>query len=99
MHQCAAALSHLKLLHRVLRRSGDFDSLADTIKVITMHASKGLEFPVVAVMGVGQMPREGEEAADEANLLYVAATHATQKLIITVAGDSAFANALMATPE
>ena len=29
------------------QRSGDFDPLANTIKVMTMHASKGLEFPVV----------------------------------------------------
>ena len=33
-----------------MRKSGsDFDPLADTIKVMTMHASKGLEFPVVYV--------------------------------------------------
>ena len=60
-----------------------------------MHASKGLEFPVVAVAGVGQMPREGEDAADEAKLFYVAATRATQKLVLTVAGEGAFAKALV----
>jgi hypothetical protein len=96
MDQCARALVHRKLPHRVRHRSGDFDPLADTIKVMTMHASKGLEFPVVAVAGVGQMPREGEEAADEAKLFYVAATRATQKLVLTVAGDGAFAKSLSA---
>ncbi|WP_354446435.1 DEAD/DEAH box helicase [Ottowia thiooxydans] len=96
MDQCARALTHRKLPHRVRHRSGDFDPLADTIKVMTMHASKGLEFPVVAVAGVGQMPREGEETADEAKLFYVAATRATQKLVLTVAGDGAFAKALIA---
>lgn len=98
MNQCAAALSQRKMPHRVRHRSGDFDPLADTIKVMTMHASKGLEFPVVAVAGIGQMPRHGEEPADEAKLFYVAATRATQKLVLTVAGTGAFAQALMAAP-
>ena len=96
MDQCARALSQRQLPHGVRRRSGDFDPLADTIKVMTMHASKGLEFPVVAVAGVGQMPRSGEETADEARLFYVAATRATHKLIVTVAGEGGFAKSLIA---
>jgi superfamily I DNA/RNA helicase len=96
MEQCARALVQRKLPHRVRHRSGEFDPLANTIKVMTMHASKGLEFPVVAVAGAGQMPRSGEAPADEARLFYVAATRATHKLIVTVAGDGAFAQALTA---
>jgi len=96
MDFCARALAQRRLPHRVRHRSGDFDPLADTIKIMTMHASKGLEFPVVAVAGAGQMPRVSEDAADEARLFYVAATRATHRLVITVAGDSAFAQALMA---
>lgn len=96
MKQCALALSYSRLPHRVRYRSGDFDPVADTIKVMTMHASKGLEFPVVAVTGAGKMPQEGEEAEDEAKLFYVAATRATQKLVITVAGEGAFAKSLVA---
>lgn len=49
MKQCAFALKKRKLPHRVRHRSGDFDPKADTIKVMTMYASKGLEFPVVVV--------------------------------------------------
>lgn len=99
MNQCAAALAHRRLPHRVRHKSGDFDPLADTIKIMTMHASKGLEFPVVAVAGVGQMPRDGEEPADEAKLFYVAATRATQKLVLTIAGTGAFANSLLAASQ
>lgn len=95
MDQCARALWQRKLPHRVRRRSGDFDPLADSIKVMTMHASKGLEFPVVAVAGVGSMPREGEDVAAEARLFYVAATRATQKLVVTVAGDGKFGRSLV----
>ena len=93
MARCRRALAQRRLPHQVRQRSGDFDPLANTIKVMTMHASKGLEFPVVAVAGVGQMPRKGEETADEARLFYVAATRATHKLIVTVSGQGEFAQA------
>jgi len=96
MDQCARALAQRRMPHRVRHRSGDYDPTANTIKVMTMHVSKGLEFPVVAVMGVGQMPRAGEEAADEARLFYVAATRATHKLMVTVAGQGAFGAVLSA---
>ena len=96
MEHCAYALRHRRLPHEVRHRSGDFHPLADTIKVMTMHASKGLEFPVVALAGIGQMPREGEEVVDEARLFYVAATRATQRLVVTLGGDSAFAQSLTA---
>lgn len=58
---------------------------------MTMHASKGLEFTVVALPGVGHMPASGEPEKDEARLFYVAATRATHKLLTGVGGDSAFA--------
>jgi hypothetical protein len=96
LDRCARALDHRRLPHAVRHRSGDFDPLANTIKVMTMHASKGLEFPVVAVAGVGQMPTAGKEPADEARLFYVAATRATQRLIVTLAGDGPFARSLRA---
>ena len=56
-----------------------------------MHVSKGLEFPVVALPGVGYMPEEGEDEGEEARLFYVAATRATQSLYITLSGNGAFA--------
>lgn len=95
MDACAEILAHRQLPHQVRHRSGDFDPRADSIKVMTMHVSKGLEFPIVAVAGVGQMPQEGQAIADEAKLFYVAATRATQRLVVTVAGDSAFAQSLI----
>lgn len=94
MDLCANVLNSRKMPCQVRHRSGDFDPRADSIKVMTMHASKGLEFPVVAVAGVGQMPQEGQEIADEAKLFYVAATRATQKLVITLSGNSVFAQSL-----
>ncbi len=43
-----------------------------------------VEFPVVALPGVGNMPETGESEADEARLFYVAATRATETLFITL---------------
>ena len=67
-----------------------YDSVSNSVKVLTMHSSKGLEFPVTIVAGVGYMPLEQEEFADEARLLYVAMTRAVDKLIITCHKESIF---------
>jgi superfamily I DNA/RNA helicase len=94
MEQCAHVLRQRRLPHQVRSKAGSYDPRADTIKLLTMHASKGLEFPVVVLPGVGQMPEDGETEADEARLLYVAATRATQSLYITLSGDGVFARRL-----
>ena len=80
------------------KRSGDFDPGANAIQVMTMKVSKGLEFPVVALPGVGHMPAPGEDETDAARVFYVAATRATQSLLVTVSGDSGFGQRLSATP-
>jgi hypothetical protein len=95
MDEFARELTKHGLPHRVRHRSGDFRPLEDTIKVMTMHASKGLEFPVVALPGVGEMPDSGEDPQDEARIFYVAATRATHRLIVTASGAGAFGNLLV----
>lgn len=97
MDACAEALARSGLPHQVRRGSGRWDPDADAIHVMTMHASKGLEFPLVALPGVGHMPEPGEIETDEARLFYVAATRATQSLIITLSGQGAFAERLVAS--
>lgn len=91
MEECAAALGRRRLPHQMRKGSGRWDPSADGISIMTMHASKGLEFPLVALPGVGQMPEPGESEADEARLFYVAATRSTRSLIITLSGQGAFA--------
>jgi len=90
MDACAQALSRWKLPHEVRQGTGSFHPNEDTIKVLTMHASKGLEFPVVALVGVGRMPAAGEDEREEARLFYVGATRATQRLVITASQAGAF---------
>ncbi len=59
-----------------------------------MKVSKGLEFPVVALPGAGYMPAKGEDEREVARMFYVAATRATQRLVIGVGGDGGFGKRL-----
>jgi hypothetical protein len=91
---CARVLHERKLPLENRVNTGDFDPSSDKIKVMTMKVSKGLEFPVVALPGVGHMPAAGEDEADAARVFYVAATRATQRLVIGVGGGSTFGQRL-----
>ena len=99
MERCAVMLRQRRLPHQLRRSAGGFDPRQDSIKLMTMHASKGLEFPVVALCGVGRMPGDDQDASDEARLFYVAATRATQRLFIPLGGAGQFADRLSAGPE
>ena len=98
LEACSAALRRRKLPHQMRTRTGEYDPQADCIKLMTMHACKGLEFPLVALAGIGQMPGAEEDPKDEARLFYVAATRATQELIIAVSGNGEFGHKLAAPP-
>ena len=97
MDVCASALHQRKLPFNVRKRSGDFNPSANAIQIMTMKVSKGLEFPVVALPGVGHMPAPGEDEKEAARVFYVAATRATQRLLVTVSGDTGFGQRLNAT--
>ena len=63
---------------------------ADVVKLMTIHAAKGLEFPVVFVGGVeesifpsGLSINTREELEEERRLFYVAVTRAKEKLWLT----------------
>lgn len=60
-----------------------FSPTHDSVKVITMHSSKGLEFPLVCIPGLGAPGKDDEDIEDEARLLYVAMTRATSQLVMT----------------
>lgn len=68
----------------------NYDAGADTVILMTIHAAKGLEFPVVFLPGMEDgifpgMPSlfDPEEMEEERRLCYVAVTRAKQKLFIT----------------
>ncbi|MCD8390878.1 MAG: DNA helicase PcrA [Firmicutes bacterium] len=67
-----------------------YDELEDTVSLMTIHSAKGLEFPVVFLVGLeeGLFPGTrsiGDEKAleEERRLCYVAITRAMKKLYIT----------------
>ncbi|WP_263144490.1 3'-5' exonuclease [Pseudomonas sp. RIT-PI-AD] len=72
-----------------------FDPAADSVKIVTLHASKGLEFKVIAIPGIGRLPlAQADSEADEARLLYVGMTRAMDHLLLTASADSVFARRL-----
>ena len=67
----------------------------DAVSLLTLHGSKGLEFPVVFLVGVqdGRIPlrRADTDREEERRLFYVGLTRAMDELILTGAGEpSAF---------
>ena len=67
------------------RRMADQEENLEAVTLITMHNTKGLEFPVVIVTGLeqGLFPRdddEGEDLEEQRRLFYVAATRAKEEL-------------------
>jgi DNA helicase-2/ATP-dependent DNA helicase PcrA len=68
-----------------------YDPRADRVTLMSLHASKGLEFPVVFIVGCeeGLLPyeRKGEavDVEEERRLFYVSLTRAGRKLVLTCA--------------
>lgn len=59
-----------------------------SVKLMTLHSSKGLEFPLVVIAGLDAMPWKGEPLDEELRLLYVGMTRATHELVLSAAGAS-----------
>ncbi|MGR5065911.1 DNA helicase II [Photobacterium sp. DNB22_13_2] len=86
MSPLSAFLSHAALE----AGEGQADEFDDAVQLMTMHSAKGLEFPVVFMVGVeeGMFPssRTTEEVGrleEERRLCYVGMTRAMQKLYIS----------------
>src|SRR5688572_21175854 len=76
----------------LLTDADEKDPNADTVKVMTIHSAKGLEFSVVFVAGVEEMLfpnamsiNTREELEEERRLFYVAITRAKHKLWVSYA--------------
>ncbi|MCK4486011.1 MAG: UvrD-helicase domain-containing protein [Desulfobacterales bacterium] len=79
------------LAHLALEKAQDrYDPAAEKVSLMTMHAAKGLEFPVVFIAGCedGLIPYqrkkgEQEDLLEERRLFYVALTRAQEKIYLT----------------
>ncbi len=81
------------LADATLMSSADEKSAKNSVTLMTLHAAKGLEFPVVFIVGLeeglfpGQRSIDDEsEIEEERRLMYVGMTRAMQKLFLTYAG-------------
>ncbi len=70
----------------------DKDTSQDKITLMTLHAAKGLEFPIVYIAGMeqglfplGKAMNDPEEEEEERRLLYVGITRAEKKLYLSYA--------------
>lgn len=88
MSMLSAFLSHAALE----AGEGQADEFTDAVQLMTLHSAKGLEFPLVFMVGVeeGMFPNQmsAEDAArleEERRLCYVGMTRAMEKLYITYA--------------
>ena len=67
---------------------------SDAVRLVTMHSSKGLEFPLVLIAGLDRLPARDEDEASAARLLYVAMTRATEELVLLHHADTVFSQRL-----
>jgi superfamily I DNA/RNA helicase len=72
-----------------------FDWQQPSIKLLTLHSAKGLEFAHVFVAGLQALPMGGESVDDAARLLYVAMTRATRSLVLSAVQSASGGSALV----
>lgn len=66
----------------VSHKDKNYSKQADKVSVITMHSAKGLEFPLVIIPSAQKIRQAAQAEEQEAKLLYVAMTRATQELVL-----------------
>lgn len=71
-------------------KSRDYHPDQPSVKLVTLHSSKGLEFPVVLIPGLGYMPNKHNDLESETRLLYVGMTRAMEQLVMTCDRPSTF---------
>jgi len=96
-------------IHQALQQAGIASHLAeqaakntlftsgDNVKLVNMRSSKGLEFPVVIIPGLGALPKPNQDEAETARLLYVAMTRATDQLVLIHHEESVFTTRIRAS--
>jgi hypothetical protein len=75
-----AKVPHQSMNAQAFRR---FDWQQPSVKLLTLHSAKGLEFAQVYLAGLQALPLKDESPQDALRLLYVGMTRATQMLVLS----------------
>ncbi|RLA05966.1 MAG: DNA helicase II [Gammaproteobacteria bacterium] len=89
----ASRLAEFNIPHLWLgtkQNKSDYDPAIDRVTVLTIHSSKGLEFPRIVMLGIGELKGEEERKQQDARLLYVGMTRAQECLLMTTSIDNEF---------
>ncbi|GAK59907.1 hypothetical protein U27_06893 [Candidatus Vecturithrix granuli] len=70
----------------IVENKRDFEWQADTVKISTIHSAKGMDSPIVIVLGAETFVDKYEDQ-DETKLMYVALTRAREYLVVLHSGD------------
>lgn len=85
------------------KSAGDLDLSSDTVKIMTVHSAKGLEFSIVALIGLENLKDQRASDADEteqkelsrfARVGFVGPTRAADTLLLTYSKDNVFLDRL-----
>ncbi|MDQ6989572.1 MAG: 3'-5' exonuclease [Mariprofundaceae bacterium] len=71
-----------------------YDSNMPQVTLLTIHSSKGLEFPRVILFGIGQLKDQAEQEQEGASLLYVGMTRAQECLLVSASSTNKFTHKL-----
>jgi DNA helicase II / ATP-dependent DNA helicase PcrA len=76
-------------VEEIMLYNADDEDNSNSVKLMTIHGSKGLEFPIVFVLGMNEevfpafYAQEIDEVEEERRMCYVAFTRAKEKLYLT----------------
>ena len=59
----------------------------ESVKISTVHSAKGMDAPVVIILGAESFKSSEDDLEDEEKLLYVALTRAREFLVVLYTGD------------
>jgi hypothetical protein len=65
------------------------------VRLLSMYTAKGLEFPCVAIAGLGLLGRHGEPVEECVRLTYVGVTRGPHEALLTYSSDSALVQRLI----